>query len=215
MEKPVPRSQLNIAGVVVACIAGLMLAANVPAQEPRTTATLGLAVSTQFPDRVQAGCGNLAAAAPSVRVHQRLHRIVSAELGIAGAFRLASCSSADLVPLQDGEVFRNYDTPRGKVSLSTEGRIVLTPLGNEDGALRLIGGGAWFPVSGSPAWIVGAGFRPPRSWGAFVFDVEYWNVGVAYDLERFRSNAPREFLSDGREWQGFLQVRAGLTIWSH
>jgi hypothetical protein len=48
-----------------------------------------------------------------------------------------------------------------------------------------------------------------------VFDVEYWNVGVAYDLERFRSNAPREFLSDGREWQGFLQVRAGLTIWSH
>jgi hypothetical protein len=213
-----PRSQLNATRVIVAWIIGLIPATTVDAQEPRTGVTVGVAFSTQYPDRFQEGCGNPAAVAPSVRVHHRIYRIVRAELGISGALQLppgTHCSSGDAVALKAGDLVRQFDAPRGSLSLSTEARVVLTPMRNEDGALRLIGGAAWYPARRSPAWILGAGYRPPRSWGAFVFDIEYWRVGVPYDLERFRLDAPREFLGDGREWQGLVQVRAGITIWSN
>jgi hypothetical protein len=78
----------------------------------------------------------------------------------------------------------------------------------------LIGGGAWYPARQSPAWIIGAGYRPLRRWGTLVIDVERWNVGVEYELERFRTGAPREPLGEGREWQAFWQVRFGFTLWS-
>jgi hypothetical protein len=79
---------------------------------------------------------------------------------------------------------------------------------SEAGTVRLIAGGAWYLARNSPAWIVGAGYRR----GALVLDVERWNVGAAYELERFRTGAPREPLGDGREWQAFWQIRLGLTL---
>jgi hypothetical protein len=96
-----------------------------------------------------------------------------------------------------------------------EARVVLTPVGSEEnGVLRVIGGGAWYAARSSPAWILGLGYRRPGAWGGLVVDIERWNVGVAYDLERFRIGAPREPLGEGREWQRFWQVRLGFTLWS-
>lgn len=210
------RIRLNLTRAVVASIVGLVHATTLHAQEPRNGLAVGLAVSTQYPDRFQVGCGNPLAAAPSIRAHRRMSGILSAELGVSGMFQLPPgpyCSD-DAVPLADGDVVRDFAPSRGNLSLAGEARVVLTPIGSGDGDLRLIGGGAWYPARNSPAWIVGAGYRPPTSWGALVFDVEYWTVGAAYDLERFRVGAPRERLGNGREWQGFLQFRVGITVWS-
>lgn len=211
------RGSLNVRRLFVASIAGLITATAVHAQEPGTGVTLGVALSTRYPDRFHDGCGNPAAVVPSVRLRHRIYRMITAELGISGAVQVppGTHCSIDALPLEDGDIVRRFDIPRGSVSLSTEARVVLTPLIGDSGVLRLIGGGAWFPARRSPAWMLGAGFRPPISRGALVFDIEYWSVGVAYDLERFRLDGPREFLDDGREWQGFLQVRAGITIWSN
>lgn len=187
------------------------------AQEPSAGITVGLGFATQYPDRFQEGCGNPAGAAPSVRAHYRVHRLLTAELGVAGHIQIppGHHCSVDALPLMDGDVVRNFEPGRGSVSLAGEARVVLTPVRSEDGTLRLIGGGAWYPARNSPAWIVGAGYRPLASWGALVFDVERWNVGVAYDLERFRTGAPRESLGGGREWQAFWQIRVGITLWSN
>jgi len=208
--------QSKAAWIVAAAIIGLIPPTGTHAQEPRTGVTLGVAIATQYPDQFKEGCGNPAAVAPSVRIYHRLYR-VAGELGISGSIQMppgAYCSGGDAVPLEDGDVVRRFDVPRGSLSLSTEARVIVTPMSSEGGALRLIGGGAWYPVRRSPAWIAGVGYRPLSSWGAWVFDVEYWNVGVAYDLERFRINGPGESLGNGRDWQGFFQVRAGITIWS-
>jgi hypothetical protein len=214
--KRMPRSRrLNVTGIAVAAIM-LLPAGRTAAQEPRTGVTIGAAFATQYPDRFQEGCGNPAAVAPSVRIHHRVAR-VAAELGVSGSIQMppgVTCTS-DSVPLQDGDLVRRFDTSQGSLSVSTEARLIVTPLSSEGDALRLIGGGAWYLARSAPAWIVGAGYRPVNSWGAWVFDVEYWNVGVAYDLERFRSTGPREFLSTGRDWQGFIQVRAGITVWTN
>jgi hypothetical protein len=114
----------------------------------------------------------------------------------------------------DGDVVRDFDVHRGSVSPVADARLVLTPLTTKSGTLRLIGGGAWYPAQNVPAWIVGAGYRPLTSWGAWVIDIERWNVGVEYELERFRTGAPREPLGDGREWQALWQIRLGITLWS-
>jgi hypothetical protein len=207
----------RVTRAVVTSIIGLITSTAVHAQEPGTGVTVGVALSTQYPDRFHDGCGNPAAVVPSVRLHHRIYRIIMAELGISGALKVppGTYCSIDALSLEDGDIVRRFDIPHGSFSLSTEARVVLTPQIGENGVLRLIGGGAWYPTRRSPGWVVGAGFRPPFSRGAFVFDIEYWTVGVAYDLERFRSDAPSDFLDDGREWQGFLQVRAGFTIWSN
>lgn len=205
-------------GIVLtaAALANVWISTPVHAQEPSTGITVGLAVATQYPDRFQEGCGNPAAAVPSVRAHHRIHRLLTAELGVAGHIQIppGHYCSVDALPLMDGDVVRNFEPGRGSVSLAGEARAVLTPVTSEHGTLRLIGGGAWYPARNSPAWIVGAGYRPLTSWGALVFDVERWNVGVAYDLERFRTGAPREPLGEGREWQAFWQIRLGITLWS-
>jgi len=213
-----PRRQLKVTSVVVASVIALIHATMVHAQEARRSVTAGVAISTQYPDRFKEGCGNPAAVAPSVRVYHRIYGIITAELGISGSIQMppgSYCSTGDALPLEDGDIVRHFDTTRGSLSVSGEARVVLTPMSNGDGAVRLIAGGAWYPARKSPAWVVGAGYRPLNWWGALVFDVEYWSVGVAYDLERFRLDAPREFLGDGREWQGFLQLRAGITLWSN
>jgi hypothetical protein len=186
------------------------------AQETSTGLTVGLAFASQYPDRFQEGCGNPAGAAPSVRAHHRIHRLVTAELGVAGHIQIppGQYCSVDVLPLMDGDVIRDFEPSRSSVSLAGEARIVLTPVTSEQGTVRLIGGGAWYLTRRSPAWIVGAGYRPRTSWGALVFDVERWDVGVAYDLERFRTGAPREPLGEGREWQAFWQIRLGITLWS-
>jgi hypothetical protein len=114
----------------------------------------------------------------------------------------------------DGDMVRDFEPGRGSVSVAGEARVVLTPVASERGTLRVIGGGAWYLTRNSPAWIVGAGYRLPAARGALVFDVERWNVGVAYDLERFRTGAPREPLGRGREWQAFWQIRVGISLWS-
>jgi hypothetical protein len=202
---------------VVVSIVCLASAATVDAQEPRTGITAALALSTRYPEAFQDDCGSHVAAAPSIRAHRRLYRMVSAELAVSGLIQMppgTSSSCGDAVPLEDGDIRRYYDAPRGDVSLAGEARVILTPLNDADGTLRLIGGGAWFPARRSSAWILGAGYRPPTSWGALVLDIERWSVGVDYDLERFRVGAPREHLADGREWQGFWQVRVGITVWS-
>lgn len=202
---------------VLAGVAALLGAAPASAQIPGTSLTVGLAVSSQYPDRFQPGCGDPFAAAPSIRGHQRLSGWLTAELGISGLLQLppgAYCT-VDPLPLEDGQVYRDYSPSRGSLSLAGEGRLVLTPFHVSGSPVRLIGGGAWFVARNTPAWIVGAGFRPMSRWGAMVVDIERWSVGAAYDLERFHAGAPREHLGEGREWQALWQVRIGLTVWSH
>jgi hypothetical protein len=207
-------------GIVLtaAALATGLITARTHGQEPRTGITVGLAFATEYPDRFQNGCGdNTAGAVPSVRAHRRIHRLLTAELGVSGHIQLppgqyGTCG--DIVPLMDGDTIRTFDVRRSSVSLSGEARMVLTPVTIEDGTLRLIGGGAWYPAGDSPAWIVGAGYRPVTKWGTLVFDVERWNLGVPYVRERFRTGAPREPLGDGREWQAFWQIRLGITVWS-
>jgi hypothetical protein len=193
-----------------------LISAPTHAQEPGTGLTVGMAFATQYPDRFQEGCGNPAGAVPSVRAHHRIHRLLTAELGVSAHIQIppGRYCSIDAVPLMDGDVVRDFDVPRGSVSLAGEARLVLTPLTSKSGTLRLIGGGAWYPSQNVPAWIVGAGYRPLTSWGAWVIDIERWNVGVEYELERFRTGAPREPLGDGREWQALWQIRIGITLWS-
>lgn len=211
------RNSMNATQLFVALVFGLMTATALDAQERATGITPGVALSTQYPDRFQDGCGNPAALVPSVRLHHRITRIIAADVGISSAIQVppGTYCSSDVVPLEDGDIVRRFDAPRGSVSLSTEARVILSPLVLEEGEVRLIGGGAWYPVHRTPAWILGTGFRPAISRGVFVFDIEYWRVGVAYDLERFRIDGPRELLDRGREWQGFLQIRAGMTVWSN
>jgi hypothetical protein len=194
-----------------------LIAARTPAQEPGTGITVGLGLATQYPDRFKEGCGNPVGVVPSIRVHHRMHRLLIAELGVSGHVQFPPgqyCSAGDAIPLVDGDVVRDFEARRGSVSVAGEARLVLTPVTVREGTVRLIGGGAWYLVGRSPAWIAGAGYRAPTSWGVLVFDIERWSVGVPYELERFRSGAPREPLGDGREWQAFWQIRAGLTVWS-
>ena len=186
------------------------------AQQPRTGVTAGLAFATQYPDRFQVSCGNPVGAAPFVQAHHRIHRFLTAELGISAQIQVppGTYCVVDAIPLMDGDVVRAYRSTTGSVSLAGEARIVLTPVGSESGMLRVIGGGAWYPARSSPAWILGLGYGRPSAWGPLVLDIERWNVGVAYDLERFRAGAPRERLGEGREWQRFWQIRVGFTLWS-
>ena len=209
------RRRLGLVLIAVVLAAG-SISARAHGQEAGTGITVGLAFATQYPDGFQEGCGNPAGAVASVRAHHRLHRLLTAELGVAGHIQIppGHYCTEDAVPLMDGDIVRSYDAGRGSVSLAGEARVVLTPVSIEDGTLRVIGGGAWYAARNSPAWIVGAGYRPLTSWGAWVFDIERWNVGVPYELERFRTGAPREALGDGREWQAFWQIRFGLTLWS-
>jgi len=205
---------LTRAAVAVAVL--VSSAGSLDAQQPRLGVTAGLGVATQYPDRFQEGCGNPAGAAPFVQAHHRIHRLVSAELGLSAQIQIppgAYCT-ADLVPLMDGDVIRDFRSSTGSVSVAGEARVVLTPVAGEDGMFRVIGGGAWYLARSSPAWIAGLGYRRSSSRGAWVVDVEQWNVGVAYDLERFRTGGAREPLGEGREWQRFWQIRVGLTLWS-
>jgi hypothetical protein len=200
-----------------AALATVLISAHTRAQEPGTGVTAGLAVASQYPDGFQEGCGDPAGAVVAIRVHHRVYRFLTSELGISGQIQVppghyATCG--DALPLMDGDVVRTFEARRGSVSLAGETRLVLTPGLSGLGTLRLIGGGAWYPARKSPAWILGAGYRPPTSWGSFVFDVERWNVGVEYEVERFRTGAPREPLGGGRDWQAFWQIRAGITLWS-
>ncbi len=210
------RSRLIVRMAIVASIIGLIHATMLHAQEPRRRLTVNLALSTQYPDRFQVGCGNPLAAAPSIRGEHHVLGILTAELGISGMLQIPPgpyCSN-DALPLMDGDIVRHFTPRRGNLSVAGEARVVLTPRRAQGGAVRVIGGGAWYPARRSPAWILGAGYGPLTTWGALVVDVEYWRVGVAYDLERFRLGAPRELLGNGREWQGFVQVRFGFRIWS-
>lgn len=186
------------------------------AQEARTGLTVGVGFATQYPDRFQEGCGNPASVAPSARAHHRVHDLLTAELGVSGHIQIppGQYCSVDAIPLMDGDLVRSYEAGRSSVSVTAEARLVFTPVTLEDGTVRLIGGGAWYPARNTPAWIVGAGYRPFTRWGAFVLDVERWHVGVAYELERFRTAAPRERVGGGREWQALWQFRLGMTVWS-
>ncbi len=195
----------------------LLMSGPLAAQQRHTGLTAGLAVSTQYPDRFQDGCGNPAAAVGSIRAHHQFARFLTAELGLSGLLQLppgATSSCGDALPLQNGDVVRAFATSPGSTTLSTETRVVLTPMPSGARAFRLIGGGAWFPAHDSPAWFLGVGYRPPTPRGAFLFDIEHWRVGVAYDLERFRTGLPREHLGNGREWQGFWVARFGVLVWS-
>ncbi len=210
------RVRMGVTRAAVAFALALISARALHAQQPRTGVTAGLAFATQYPDRFQEGCGNPVGAAPFVQAHHRIHRFMTAELGISAQIQVppGNYCVVDAIPLMDGDVVRAFRSTAGSVSVAGEARIVLTPVASEDGMLRVIGGGAWYPARSSPAWIFGLGYRLPSSWGALVLDIERWNVGVAYDLERFRIGAPRESLGEGREWQRFWQIRVGFTLWS-
>jgi len=211
------RPRVIFTRIAVAQLVALFSVGTLHAQEPPAGMTLAIAFVTEYPDRFQEGCGNPVALAPSVRAHHRIYRRLSAELGVSATFQMPPgvySSCGDAVPLVDGDIRRYFDPPRGSMSLAGEARLVLSPALRTDNALRLIGGGAWYPARSSPAWILGAGYRSGLSRGSLVVDVEWWNVGVAYDLEQYRVGLPREFLGSGREWQGFWQIRVGVNIWS-
>ncbi|MGH7467924.1 MAG: hypothetical protein ACRENP_08045 [Longimicrobiales bacterium] len=210
------RVRMGVTGPAVAFALALISARALHAQQPRTGVTPGLAFASQYPDRFQEGCGNPVGAAPFVQAHHRIHRFLTAELGISAQIQVPPdpYCVVDAIPLRDGDVVRDFPSTTGNVSMAGEARIVLTPVGSEDSIHRVIGEGAWYPARSSPAWILGLGYRRPNSWGAQILDIERWNVGVAYDLERFRIGAPRESLGEGREWQRFWQLRVGFTLWS-
>jgi len=206
----------NVTWAAVAIVLLVSIGRPLDAQQPRMGVTAGLGFATQYPDRFQEGCGNPAGAAPFAQAQHRIHRLVSAELAISAQIQIppGPYCTVDEVPLMEGDVVRDFRSSTGSVSLTGEARVVLTPVTSEGGTLRVIGGGAWYLTRSSPAWIVGLGYRRPSTWGALVLDIEQWNVGVAYDLERFRTGGLREPLGEGREWQRFWQIRVGFTLWS-
>lgn len=82
-------------------LARVLISARTHGQEPSTGITVGVAFATQYPDRFQEGCANPTGAGPSVRAHRRIHRRLTAELGVSGHIQMppASHSSCgDVVP---------------------------------------------------------------------------------------------------------------------
>ena len=202
--------------LIAVAAAGLIVPATLHGQARSFGITPAFAYATAYPDRFRDVCADVVGVVPSIHGHYRVGRFLTTELGISSQFQVQSgpTHTCPALPPLDGELRPRYDISRGSVSVAAEGRLVFTPLSNAGGSLRVIGGGAWYLNRGTPAWIVGAGFRPLTSWGAVVVDVERWGVGFPYDIERVRLGQAGEIVGSGRAWQRLWQFRLGVTVWS-
>jgi hypothetical protein len=147
----------------------------------------------------------------------RASALLTGEFGFGAQIQLPPTATGPCgiaLPPNDGDLQRNFDSTRASISVTSEARMVATPIASANGSLRIIGGGAWYLNRAVPAWLAGVGFRRRASFGAIILDVERWSVGVPYELERFRLGAPDESLGMRREWQAFWHLRLGVTVWS-
>jgi len=197
------------------------VARDAAAQAPSLEIEAAMAFQTRYPVLLNDGCGHGFGIVPSTKLRYRANGVLVGEIGLAGQFEVETerppiCEA--FPPPPDGDwIRRAYDTRRGNPSVVAEGRLVLTPIENDHGSFRTIGGLAWYLGRNTPAWLVGSGLRSRTAWGAVTVDVEFWNVGAPYDVIREHYTGGEvtavDHLSRDREWDGHWQFRLGFVIW--
>lgn len=196
-------------------IAGTFTPGELRAQSRMWALDAAINYSWDYPDRLQDGCGDTAGLMPSMRATYAGNALLAAEAGVGIQFQIprrASRPCGVSIPPLPGDEQRVVDIDRSNTSLVSELRIVLVPVRSSIRSWRLIGGGSYYFSGGLPAWIVGTGYTHQTAIGRIVIDLERWNVGTRYDLERFEPNAPDPVVGHGREWHRFWHVRLGFAI---
>ena len=195
--------------------------ADLPAQAPDFELEAAFAYQTHYPQRLNEGCGTGFGLVPSLRLRYRTSRLFVAELGVGSQFEVKTehqtgCGIA-IPPLPAGSrTAPAFDIGTGSPSVVSTGRLVLTPIENDYGSFRTFAGAAWYVGRNTPAWLVGGGLRSATSWGAVIFDVERWTVGVPYRLLRETYHPEGnivENLGNHREWSTHWQFRLGFAVW--
>jgi hypothetical protein len=217
---------LRLTAVTPACLVFLAFIHASPggAQQYRWGLEVGIAAMNAYPRHLEDGCRDGQGVAPSAHAHFRPHWLISVEAGASvqfavGGSEIIDCGGLVLPPLPGTtRTVRDYDATRSSNSLTTEGRLVVTPTGKGSSTLRLIGGAATYPGNGVYAWILGLGMHASGSRGGLIIDAERWWVGTRYmhgiveygpDLSVTWHERAVE-----REWERLWQLRVGFRIWS-
>lgn len=191
---------------------------------PRTGVDAVAGFMSDFPSPIDRGC-HQAAVSLGARGFHAMHRWLSVEAGIGVQVSVLEQNITDcgglIPPPQPGvpTIISGYTGGRSNAAVVPEARLVITPVDNAGGSLRLLGGAGWYLGRDTPAWLVGAGLRFRWSASSLVLDVERWNAGVPIDTRRVTTVIDGadivEPISSDREWIGFFQYRLGFSVRVH
>jgi hypothetical protein len=183
-----------------------------------------LAFMRHFPPDLDEGCREYGAAA-GVRLHYRAHRLFAIEAGVGAQFSLVDreildCGGLFNFPLAPGEtmVLTGYSGERSNMAIVPDLRLIVTPVSNAGGSLRLIGGTGWYVGRSTPAWLIGGGVRFKTRRSSIVLDIERWNAGIPMKTFRLTgvTAGPEmvELIATDRDWFRFVQYRLGFSFWT-
>lgn len=211
---------------IVIALTALQMGVVVPpasAQQYRWGFDLGLDVMSGYPSSIEPPCTNGRGLGPSARAHYRPHRLLSLEAGISYQVALGDVVAIDcgrrwIPPFGTPQSFREHDVAPRDASLTTEGRIVLTPTGDRPASLRAIGGGVLYAANPVRGWLVGAGIEVRRAWGGIILDLERWHVGTPYTAGTATlyedGSVDRRVESEGTDWDSHWQLRVAFLLGS-